>query len=258
MSDETTTSDEGVVGVGMIVAAYNDEDAAKEVFGAMKQAKKSGDFYFEDAAVIHQDKKGKVHIKETGDMSTGKGAGIGAVIGGLIGILGGPAGIALGAGAGAAIGGVAAHGDAGYSDKSLKTIGGGLLPGTSAVIAITSGEFLHAVRKEVPESETLAFSRELASDIHDSLQAGQDVVYGLAITENALGMTRIAADDESASVFFVAADADTAVVGAAVATDEDAEGVVVVATDEEAPDAPADDSGDSDAATDDGGEEASS
>ena len=64
-----------------------------------------------------------MHYHETGDMSTGKGAGLGALVGGIIGILGGPPGIALGAGAGAAIGAVAAHGDAGFKNGSLDTIG---------------------------------------------------------------------------------------------------------------------------------------
>ena len=60
---------------------------------------------------------GHLHTKETGDMTTGKGAGIGALIGGVVGILGGPAGVAAGAAAGAAIGAIAAHGDAGFDKK---------------------------------------------------------------------------------------------------------------------------------------------
>ena len=110
---------EGVVGVGFLVMAFNDEKAGDEVLKMMKDAKKKKEFYFEDATVIRQDAKGKVHYHETGDMHTGKGAGAGALIGGLIGILGGPAGVVLGAGAGAAIGAAAAHGDAGFRDESL-------------------------------------------------------------------------------------------------------------------------------------------
>ena len=54
-----------------MIAAYVDEMAADQTLAAMKQAKKAGSFYFDDAAVVRQDAKGKVHIKETGDMSTG-------------------------------------------------------------------------------------------------------------------------------------------------------------------------------------------
>ena len=128
MSDQTS-QDEGVAGVGMLLAAYVDEGAADQTLNAMYDAEKQGTFYFDDAAVIRQDRNGQVHIKETGDMSTGKGARIGAFVGGVIGLLGGPAGVALGAGAGAAIGGISSHHDGGFSQESLKEIGGALTAG---------------------------------------------------------------------------------------------------------------------------------
>jgi uncharacterized membrane protein len=99
--------------------------------------------------VIRQDADGKVHYSETGDMRMGRGAGAGALIGGLLGILGGPAGIAIGASAGAALGAAATHGDAGFRDESLKTVGLALKPSTSAVFAITSDAFLRAVQDQV-------------------------------------------------------------------------------------------------------------
>ena len=69
---------QGVPAVGFLVMAFTDEVAADQVLDAMKQAKKQGQFYFEDAAVIRQDAQGKVHYHETGEMGAGKGAGIGA------------------------------------------------------------------------------------------------------------------------------------------------------------------------------------
>ena len=119
---------QGVPGVGFLVMAFTDEKAGDEALKAMKKGMKEKTFYFENAAVIRQDDKGKVHYQETGDMKTGRGAGIGALIGGVIGILGGPPGVALGASAGAAIGGGAAHGDSGFRDESLKTVGLALEP----------------------------------------------------------------------------------------------------------------------------------
>ena len=147
MSDQTSS---GSVGVGMILAAYVDEEAADQTLDNMKKAKKQGSFYFDDAAVVRQDSKGKVKIKETGDMTTGHGAGIGALVGGVVGILGGAAGIALGAAAGAAIGGIAAHTDGGFDHDSLKELGGALVPGSSAIAATTSKEFVENVREAVP------------------------------------------------------------------------------------------------------------
>ena len=67
MSEDTTT-EEGVAGVGMFVAAFVDERRADAAYERMKQAKRSGEFYYDDAAVIRCDDKGKIHIKESGDM----------------------------------------------------------------------------------------------------------------------------------------------------------------------------------------------
>ena len=92
---------QAVPGVGFLVMAFNDEKAADQALDAMKQAKKQKQFYFEEAAVIRQDVKGKVHYHETGDMGKGKGAGIGALVGGVLSLLGGPIGLAVGAGIGA-------------------------------------------------------------------------------------------------------------------------------------------------------------
>jgi hypothetical protein len=106
MSDETTN--EGVAGVGLLVAAYVDERGADNALEQLKQAKKAKQFYYDDAAVVRRSAEGKVHVKETGDMSTGKGAAIGGLVGGVIGLLAGPVGWAvLG---GAAVGAIAAHG----------------------------------------------------------------------------------------------------------------------------------------------------
>ena len=161
MSD---TQQQGVPAVGFLVMAFTDEVAADQVLDAMKQAKKQGQFYFEDAAVIRQDAQGKVHYHETGEMGAGKGAGIGALVGGIVGVLGGPVGVALGAGVGAAVG-AAASGDKGFRNESLGTVGVALKPGTSAIAAITSHDFLRAVQKQVPIEQTRAAVSNLAAEL---------------------------------------------------------------------------------------------
>ena len=132
MSDETTN--EGVAGVGLLVAAYVHERGADNALDQLKKAKKAKQFYYDDAAVIRRSAEGKVHIKETGDMSTGKGAGIGALVGGVVGLLAGPVGWAALGGAG--IGAIAAHKDAGFDKDTLEEIGSALPSGTSA-LAVT-------------------------------------------------------------------------------------------------------------------------
>jgi uncharacterized membrane protein len=225
MSNETTSTEQGVAGVGLFVAAYVDERGADQTLEALKQAKKSGEFYYDDAAVVRRDAKGKVHIKETGDMSSGKGAGIGALIGGVIGLLGGPAGVVLGAGAGAAVGGLAAHRDAGFDHKSLKEIGGALPSGTSALAATTSQDFVEAVRKQTPEEETLTRARDIASQINGHLNARQDVLMAMVLTEAGVAAGKVVSSPSEVAVFGIVASDEGVVARAGVAT---AEGAVVV------------------------------
>lgn len=230
MSNETTS--EGVAGVGMFVAVFVDELAAEGALDGMKAAKKSGEFYYDHAAVIRCDAKGKVHIKETGDMTTGKGAGIGAVIGGVVGLLGGPAGVALGAGAGAAIGAIAAHGDAGFDNDSLKEIGAALTPGSSAVAATTSQAFVEEVRKQAQQGENVAAAQDFAKVIRENLELRQDALYSLVITEEGIAASQVVSSPTAVAVFGIAATEEGVVAGAAAAT-PDAAGYKVVAATEE-------------------------
>jgi uncharacterized membrane protein len=206
--------------VGFLVMAFTDEGTADQVLDAMKQAKKQQQFYFEEAAVIRQDGNGRVHYHETGDMSTGRGAGVGALVGGIIGILGGPAGMALGAGAGAAIGGALAHGDKGFRNESLSTVGIALKPGTSAIAAITSRDVLKAVRENVPIDDIRTAVANLATELSNRLGEGKDVAIGLLLTEDGLLVKEIAADNNSAEVVGAVITPDAAVAGAAVITAE--------------------------------------
>ena len=64
----------------IVIAAFHEEEAAGQVADALKQAKHDHQIYYRNVAVIRKDGKGKVKVKETGDMSGGVGAGIGAVV----------------------------------------------------------------------------------------------------------------------------------------------------------------------------------
>ena len=227
MSDQQP---EAVPAVGFLVMAFNDEGASDEVLKAMKEAKKQKQFYYENAAVIRQDAGGKIHYHETSDMKMGRGAGAGALIGGVIGILGGPAGVAAGATAGAALGALAAHGDAGFRDESLKTVGLALKPGTSAIAVITSEAFLRAVQKQVPVESIRGFVGGLAELINTRLNEGKNVALGLLLTEGGLAIKEVAVSETSAEVFGMVLTDDAVVAGQAVITEEGAGYVVMGAT----------------------------
>lgn len=228
----TGSQSQGVAAVGFLIMAFTDEKAGDEALKAMKKAKLQNTFYFEDAVVIRQDKKGKVHYQETGDMRTGRGAGAGALIGGILGILGGPAGIALGAGAGAAIGAAASHGDAGFRDKSLETIGVAMKPGTSAVAAITSRAFLKTVQQQVGDTDVRPFVSNLAKEISSKLEAGKNVALGIILSEKGLAFKEVAANEESLEVVGAAITDEAVIAGAAIATSEGAAYKVGAVTEE--------------------------
>jgi uncharacterized membrane protein len=236
------TSDQGVAGVGLVVAAYTDESAAEAAYGNLKQARDGGLFYYDDVAVVTRDASGQVDIKEHGDMSTGKGAGIGALIGGVIGIIGGPAGIAVGAGAGAAIGGIAAHSDAGFNNDTLEKVGGALPAGSSALAATTSKDFVEAVRDAQTGSDTLTMAQDIADELSRNLNAGQDVLMAMALTETGVAATKVTASSDAVAVFGIAATEGAVTAGGVVATDEGVAAAQVTAVAADAPDAGDDDS----------------
>lgn len=182
--------------VEVIVAAFQSEDGAKEALKALKQARNQGLIKIDDAAVIRKDEKGKLHVKETADMSTGKGAGIGAVIGGVVGLLAGPVGVVVGAGAGAAIGGLASHGDAGFKDERLEKIGEGLEPGTSAIVAVVEHRWVAAVQAALEEEASDVMAEQLSADIHAQLAAGKEVAYSAIAAEGMASVTRTAGNEE--------------------------------------------------------------
>jgi len=218
--------------VGFLVMAFTEENAGDEVLKELKEAKKQKLFYYEEAAVIRQDSEGKVHYHETGDMRTGRGAGAGALIGGILGLLGGPAGVVAGAGAGAAIGAAAAHGDAGFKDESLETVGVALKPGTSALVSITSSAFLKAVQKQVPEAEIHESVKKLGAEIAQNLEQGKSMALGIILAEDVLAIKEVAVSEDSAEVFGMVLTDEAVVAGAALVTEDEVDYEVGVATEE--------------------------
>jgi uncharacterized membrane protein len=242
------SSDQGLAGVGLVVAGYTGQNDANAAYGDLKQAKDNGTFYYDDVAVVSRDASGKVDIEEHGDMSTGKGAGIGALIGGVIGILGGPAGVAIGAGAGAAIGGIAAHSDAGFNNQTLERIGGALPNSTSALAVTTSKDFVEQVRDAQTDQEAMTMAQDIADEFSSNLNAGQDVLMAMVLTEDGVAATKVVSSPDAVAVFGMAATDAGATAGGVVATDQGVAAAsataVPVADDSDSDDSPDDDGGD--------------
>jgi uncharacterized membrane protein len=218
----------------IVIAAFHQEEAAGQVADALKQAKHDHQLYYRNVAVIRKNEKGKVKVKETGDMSAGHGAGIGAVVGGLFGLLAGPAGIAAGAAAGAVIGGAGAGlSDAGLDNKRLKQFGTVLQPGNSAVIAVFEDVKVdRATMKEV-DQELDEVVYNLSTDIGDTLRGGQDVAYVFAVTEEGVVAQRRAVGEDAADIEGLVITEEGVVAGRAVATEDGVAYEVAAATEDE-------------------------
>ncbi len=170
-------SEENMKYEGILVAAYTAEETAAEVLKKVEEAKKEKTFQFWDAVVIRKDERGRYFYNESRDMSTPKGAGIGAVIGGLIGIPAGPAGIVLGTGFGAAIGGLIASADSGLSDDRLEDVGHALESGNSALLIVSSRDYLQAMQAYASEDDIKVAMQKLADGISQHMVRGQNTGY---------------------------------------------------------------------------------
>src|SRR5258708_12076540 len=132
-----------------IAGALNDLNGASRALPSLKEAKKERLIEIEDAAVLTKDADGKVKIKETADMRTGKGATIGAIAGGVVGLLAGPVGwAALGGGV---IGGPAAklH-DGGFPDDRLPPPAQGLTPDPPPLVPGTHHPWAAHLQPQLP------------------------------------------------------------------------------------------------------------
>ena len=154
--------------VQVILAKFEDEDAANAALDESKQARKAAKLDFDDTAVIMVDTDGTLHIKDSEDIGLGKGAGRGAIIGGVIGLLAGPAGVVIGAGAGALLGGLFNEGDDGFRDEELEELGKKLAPESSAIVAVVPEVWVARF-----EAELSKYSNDVSMQILDEQSVAQ-------------------------------------------------------------------------------------
>lgn len=156
------------VPIQIAVAAFADEDAASEALKQLKELKKTRIIGIIDAAVIRKDDDGKIHIKETADMTAKKGAGIGALIGGAVALLAGPVGLLVGGGA--LVGWLSARRDKGFKDERLERLGESLKPGSSAIIAVVEHKWVAELERELANIGADVATEELAAEIAAELE----------------------------------------------------------------------------------------
>ena len=208
----------------IIVAAFQEEEAADAALKTLKEAKREKLISIDNAAVIRKDEEGKLHIKETSDLTGGKGAGVGVLVGGAIGLLGGPLGVAVGSALGAAVGGVTAKlYDGGFKDERLREIGNSLTPGTSAIVAVIEHRWVAELERDLAEEGADVVTAALAADIAEQLQKGGEVSFTAVSGEEGFAAGRVATSDDEAVVSGILATDEGVVAASGVAELEDAE-----------------------------------
>jgi uncharacterized membrane protein len=162
------------VPVEVIVATFTRENGAKEALDQLTEVKKDGLIDIQNAAVLRKDEEGKIHIKETADMSGRRGAGVGGVIGGVVGLIFPPSILATAA-VGAAVGGLSAKlRDSGFQDERLRRVADGLQPNTSALIAVIEHTWVLKVEEQLREYGADVITEALRADIAAQLEEAAD------------------------------------------------------------------------------------
>jgi len=220
------------VPVQVIVAAFQDEKAAKSVLKELKQASRDGLIKIENAAVLRKDQMGRLHIKETHDMGGGKGAALGGVGGAAIGLVAGAA-LAAPVVVGALVGGLVAKlRDSGFSNKRLESMGEGLQPGTSAIVAVVEHTWVAKVEEALAEAQAEVISAEIQADIADQLEAGHEVAYSVISSQEGMAASRVAVGEDQVEGGQLVID-DTGVYGGRFVANEDGFAVEAMAVTED-------------------------
>jgi uncharacterized membrane protein len=146
--NDTNGDQEADMTISFVAALFDDVDAAKQAYSALKDVEREGLVKIIDAAYMQKTDRSKIKVYEHKDWRGGQGALAGGAIGAVIGIVGGA--ILLPAGIGALIGGIWAkvH-DTGFNDKSLGKLADSLPAGTSALVAIVEDDEVEPVEAEM-------------------------------------------------------------------------------------------------------------
>lgn len=220
------------VPIQLIVAAFKDEKAAKGALDALRQKQKEKLIKIDNAAVLHKDAKGKLHIQETADFGGKKGAALGGVAGAAIGLIAGPA-LLVPAAVGALVGGLTAKlRDSGFSDARLEALGANLTPGSSAIVAVVEHTWVNQVKSAMAEAGADAMTASLGADISQQLEAGNEVAYSALATQQGFSASRIAAGENMVDTSQMVVDDTGAYGGRFVATKDGFAVVAMEATDE--------------------------
>jgi uncharacterized membrane protein len=161
----------------VIAAVYATQEQADTILDTLQKMHRASTITLADAALVTKDGEGKIHVKETREVTTKKGAKRGAIVTGIIGLIYPPSLIASVV-AGGAIGG--AWGkirDSGIKTGELKGIGTDLEPGKVAVVALAEPEWVPAIEQAMQAWDGQlvkhGFSAEESEEIEQAAEADE-------------------------------------------------------------------------------------
>jgi len=136
--------------VKIIGIKVRDEQNGEFVVEALTTAVKAKRVSLEDIALVMRDEQGQLHVRQTKDATTGKGARKGTLVGALVGLAAPPllGAAAVGAGLGALWG---KFRDRGIDDKLMKSVGEMIESGEGVVFALGDDASIDAVAERVRE-----------------------------------------------------------------------------------------------------------
>ena len=160
----------------------SDPEIALEVLKTIDRKAKEANVQLDDLVVVFKDDHGKVKIKQSRDLTTGKGAKRGSFWGLLVGLIfGGPfVGVLWGLGIGALVGRAVDHG---IDDKFIKDVGNAMQRRSSAVMIMLdeadydrSIAYLRTFDTEIYEADVSEEAQSAMSKVAENKQVADAVV----------------------------------------------------------------------------------
>ncbi len=187
--------DTGSAVYSIVAFCFDGQKTARQILREAKKARLLDGYAIVVQAIVEQNEKGKVSVRQPG--KGGLGATVGAAGGGLLGLIGGPAGLLAWTVGGAVIGGIAGkHLGQPIGKGDLKELGEELLPDTSAVLLLLRDIYAEAVIDSMEGYEanvvTLTLGSELSGEVARFVAGAVTDAEGDVIA----GMGGVAADAE--------------------------------------------------------------
>jgi len=143
------------VPLDLYIAGYNDPEAARADFDALKKAQREGIVFIDGMVLVSRDADGTLHVKESGDHDVFKGATIGVAGGLVVGLFAPPllGAMVVGGLVGGLVGKLAKHHDEKGIQKDIDDV---VPPGSSAVVAVFEEIWVDEVERQLAKADKKA------------------------------------------------------------------------------------------------------